>query len=140
MPRRFSFKGWYRDWFFRSLKELSYALTCEKNNLTWVGAETEDFAVYYLDLYGKRHKHYPDFFVDNHIVVEVKPTKHQKGKLVQLKAKAMKEFCDSKGYTYMMVSPRKVAKSDLEDLIKKKLIKFTDDCKDQIQNYLERRR
>lgn len=140
MPRRFSFKGWYCGWFFRSLKELSYALLCEKNNLSWKGAETDEFSVWYTDLYGKKRKHYPDFFVDNHIVVEVKPTKHQKGKLVQLKAKAMREFCEAKGYSYMMVSPRKVAKAELEELIKKEMITFTDECKSQINSYLKRRR
>lgn len=140
MPRRFSFKGYYKGWFFRSLKELSYALLCEKNGLTWRGAETAEFTVEYIDLYGKKRKHYPDFFVDEHIVVEVKPRRHQKGKLVQLKAEAMKAFCASKGYTYMMVSPRKVNKEELEQLIKNNKITFTDECDSKIGTYLKRRR
>lgn len=140
MPRRFSFKGYYKEWYFRSLKELSFVLTCEKNGLKWQGAEKEEFAVWYTDLYGKRRKHYPDLFVDDHIIVEVKPTKHQKGKLVQLKAKAMKEFCDTKGYDYQIVSPRKVLKKDLEDLIARNLITFTDDCSSKISGYLNRRK
>ena len=138
--KRFSFSGWYKGWFFRSLKELSYALLCEKNNVKWKGAETDEFSVFYTDLYGKRRKHYPDFFVDDHIVVEVKPKKHQKGKLVQLKATAMREFCATKGYTYMMVSPRKVSKAELTKLIEKNLVTFTDDCKGYIEGYLKRRR
>jgi len=138
--RRFSFKGWYKGWFFRSLKELSYALLCEKNKVEWESAETSEFAVPYTDIYGKKRRYYPDFFIDNHIIVEVKPTKHQKGKLVQLKAQAMKEFCDAKGYTYMMVSPRKVSKVELEELIKKKSITFTDECKNKITDYLAKRR
>ena len=105
-----------------------------------MGAETPEFTVTYRDLYGKERKHYPDFFVDGHIIVEVKPKKHQKGKLVQLKARAMREFCATRGYTYMMVSPRKINKTDLEELIEKKLIVFTDDCRDKIAGYLKRRR
>ena len=140
MPRRFSFKGWYKGWFFRSLKELSYALLCQKNGVVWRGAETEEFAVFYTDLYGKRHKHYPDFFVDNHIVVEVKPTKHQKGKLVQLKAKAMREFCETKGYTYMMVSPRKVTINELEELIATKQVAIIEEQQNEIQRYIKQRK
>ena len=140
MPRRFSFKGWIGDWFFRSLKEVSFYISCKENGLTCRTAETEEFAVWYTDIYGRRRKHYPDFFVNEHIVVEVKPRSHQKGKTVQLKAKAMKEFCDSKGYLYQMVSPRKVSKEALEKLIKNKEIIFTDDCKDKIEQYLKRRK
>lgn len=139
-PRRFSFKGWYKGWFFRSLKELSYVLLCEKNGLKWRTAETDEFAVYYTDLYGRKKKHWADLFVDEHIIVEVKPSKHQKGKLVQLKAQAMKKFCDEKGYTYMMVSPRKVAKAELETLIKKGMITFTEESEEKITQYLKRRK
>ena len=139
-PRRFSFKGWYKGWFFRSLKELSYVLLCEKNGLKWRTAETDEFSVTYTDLYGKKKKHWADLFVDDHIIVEVKPIKHQKGKTVQLKAEAMKKFCEEKGYTYMMVAPRKVSKQDLQDLIKNDMIQFTDDCKDKVSQYLKRRK
>jgi hypothetical protein len=140
MAKRFSFKGYYKGWFFRSLREVSYVLLCEKNGLTWKGAETDEFTVTYTDLYGRTRKHYPDFFVDGHIVVEVKPTRHQKGKLVQLKATAMKEFCKTKGYTYMMVSPRRIQKAELEELIKNNEITFTDECSNKISQYLKRRK
>ncbi len=140
MPKRFSFKGWYRGWFFRSLKELNFAITCELNGTKWRGAETDEFSVFYTDLYGKRRKHYPDFFIDDHIVVEVKPTRHQKGKLVQLKAAAMKEFCEKKGYIYQMISPRKIPKAKLEELIENNMITFTEDCESKIKSYLKKRR
>lgn len=143
-PRRFSFSGWYVDglkkFFFRSLKELSFVRLCEKNGQTWKSAETDEYAVWYTDLYGKRRKHYADFVVDTTTIVEVKPAKHQKGKLVQLKAEAMKEFCKTKGYTYQMISPRRISKSELEELIEKKLITFTDTCQPEIEKYLSRRR
>lgn len=140
MPRRFSFKGYYKNWFFRSLKELSFALLCEKNGAKWRGAETEEFAVFYKDIYGKIHKHYPDFFVDDHIVVEVKPTKHQRGKLVQLKAEAMKKFCESKGYTYQMVSPRKVNIEELESLIQSGEVQILEEQETNIKQYINRRK
>jgi hypothetical protein len=137
--KRFSFKGYYKSWFFRSLKELSYVLLCEDNGLKWQTAEVEELAVWYEDIYGHRRKHYADFLVDGHIIVEVKPAKHQKGKLVQLKAKAMKAFCQQKGFEYMMVSPRKVNPERLSQLITNGLVIFTEDCKDKILSYLENR-
>lgn len=145
MAKRFSFKGWLslpnrEKFFFRSLKEISYVLLCEKNKISWISAEKEEFAVWYKDVYGKDRRYYPDFFVDGKIIVEIKPRKHQNGKLVQLKAEAMKEFCKKKGYTYMMVSPRRINKSELEELIDNKTIEFSDECKYKIQGYLSKRK
>ncbi len=137
MAIRFSFKGWYRGWFFRSLKELSYALHLDKSNIPWKTAEVPELTVKYIDIYGKEKKHYADFFVDGHIIVEVKPRKHQKGKTVQLKAAAMKEFCEKKGYTYNMVSPRRIVKKELEELIKDGKVTLTDDCKGKVEGYIK---
>lgn len=137
MAQRFSFSGWYKNWFFRSLKELSFALLTEKNGSTWRTAETAEFTVEYVDPYGKTKKHYPDFFVDNKFVVEVKPRAHQKGKIVVAKAESMKKFCLAHGYIYQMISPRKIDKKELQTLIDAKQVIFTDDCKDKIDGYLK---
>ena len=58
---------------------------------------------------------------------------------VQLKAKAMKEFCTLNNYEYMMVNPRKINPVELKELIDEKKIKFTDECKNKIQGYLDKR-
>jgi hypothetical protein len=126
-------------WFFRSLKELSYALHLNKCGIPWKSAEVAELTVEYVDLYGKTRKHYADFFVDGHIIVEVKPRRHQKGKLVQLKAEAMKAFCAKKGYVYNMVAPRRVNKAELKELYEKGLVTFTDECKGLIDGYLQGR-
>ena len=111
-------------------------LTCEKNGQKWEGAETPRFTVTYTDLYGRQRHHYPDLFVDNHIVVEVKPAKHQRGKLVQLKAKAMTEFCNKHNYVYMMVSPRRIPKDKLKELFLSGSIKILDEYIPAFKRYL----
>lgn len=140
MPKRFSFKGWYKGWFFRSLKELSHVMHMETIGQSWETAEVPELSVEYTNVYGKTCKHYADFFVDKQFIIEIKPKAHQRSKTVKLKADAMRAFCDKKGYIYMMISPRKIDKKKLEELIEKNLVTFTDDCKHKIHGYLKRRR
>lgn len=137
--KRFSFKGWYKGWFFRSLKELSYAVQLDKDKTPWRGAETADLTVEYVDIYGKTRKHYADFFVENKFIIEIKPTRHMRGKTVQLKADAMRAFCDKNKYIYMMISPRKIKTEDLQKLIDDKQVTFTDECNAKVKPYLKRR-
>ncbi len=140
MAARFSFQGWYKGWFFRSFKELSFVLLTEKNGSVWRTAEVNELAVYYTDPWGRTKKHYADILVDESTMFEIKPKKHQRGKIVKLKAEAMKKFCETKGYTYQMVSPRKISKEELETLLEEKKIVLTDSCKDKVKTYLTRRK
>lgn len=106
--------------------------------MTWRSAESLDLRVEYVDIYGKTKKHYADFFVDGKIVVEIKPRRLQKTKTVQLKANAMRAFCDIHNYVYMMVAPRRIPIKDLEELVDNGTIKLTDDSKKKYKGYISR--
>jgi len=136
---RFSFKGYYKQWYFRSLKELSFALLCEKNHQTWESAEVPELSVTYIDVYGKVRTHWADFLVDKKTIVEIKPRAHQKGKTVQAKAEAMKQFCQEKGYRYMMVSPRKVSVLELKKLLESGEVILDKNCEKYVDNYIKNR-
>jgi hypothetical protein len=133
---RFSFKGYYKNWFFRSLKELSYVLHLESVGSKWSSAEIPSLTVTYTDVYGKTKKHYADLLVDNRIIVEVKPRRYQNSKTVKLKSEAMKDFCAKNGYVYSMVSPRKINKQVLKSLYVSGAVTIQDCYKKKFEKYL----
>lgn len=139
MPRRFSFKGYYKGWFFRSLKELSFVLLCEENGQKWQSAETEELSVTYTDVYGKKRKHFADLLVDKHIIVEIKPKAYQKSKTVKLKSQAMQQFCNKNGYHYMVVSPKIVPIAKLKELVDKNEILISEELQTKFSKYIKNR-
>ncbi len=119
--------GWYKGWFFRSLIELSYMINViEKNNLKWVSAESKKFAIPYLDWDGKNRNYFPDFFVNDKILVEVKPNRLKNSARNILKAKAAEKFCKNNGYKYEITDAVKIENDQIIDLHSKNLIKFTE--------------
>lgn len=67
--------GWYKGWFFRSLRELSYVIMIlEKNGSDWRSAESKELRMKYV-IDGISRTYFADFLVDGSILVEVKPKK-----------------------------------------------------------------
>lgn len=97
-------KGWYKnDHFFRSLRELSYMIYLDENNISWSSAETNRFKVNYVDYNGVSKTTRPDFFINNDTVIEIKPKKLQKTPLVLLKRTAVEKFCKDNKLLYEML-------------------------------------
>lgn len=65
-------KGWYKNIFFRSLKELSYLVYLDKHNIQWRSAEHILIKYMFLE---KERTYRPDFLINEKIVVEIKPKK-----------------------------------------------------------------
>lgn len=88
--------GWYRDLYFRSLKELSFILKYEKEHE--VESAEAVIRVKYKD--GDRFRHYyPDFILDKTIIVEVKCIYQRDDRITKAKMKALKRYCKTHGYT-----------------------------------------
>ena len=51
--------GWYKNYFFKSLKELSFILTLEKENIKYESAEVKKFKIEYINWEGKKRNYYP---------------------------------------------------------------------------------
>jgi hypothetical protein len=68
------FSGWYKDWYFRSIFELSFMINyIEKNNKNWISAESKQFSINYIFKF-KNRNYFCDFvFPDDHMIVEIKP-------------------------------------------------------------------
>jgi hypothetical protein len=117
--------GWYKGWFFRSLGELSYMVNViEKNNFKWVSAESKKFAIPYIDWNGKNRNYFPDFFVNDKILVEVKPKRLKNSASNILKAAAAEKFCKDNGYEYEVTEAVIMKEDQILDMYNKNLIKF----------------
>jgi DNA-directed RNA polymerase subunit RPC12/RpoP len=111
--------GWYKNWFFRSLKELSYMINViEHQNLKWESAETKKFRIAYTDpITGNKRTYHPDFFINDNILIEIKP-KHLCKTLVNLeKQKAAIKFCEKMNWTYKMETEESFKKLTDEEIM-----------------------
>lgn len=119
--------GWYKGWFFRSLRELSYVINVlEENNMEWISAEKKELTIPYKDWDGTSRTYRADFFVENKKLVEVKPNRLKHAVTNSLKAKAAKRFCKKNGYKYEIVEAKMMKDDQIMDMYEKGLIKFID--------------
>ena len=94
-------QGWYKGWFFRSLKELSYMINViEKNNISWKNAESKDLSIKYIDHDGTPRTYRADFLLNDKILVEIKPKALIATKTNSLKKEAALRFCESNNFEY----------------------------------------
>jgi len=92
--------GRYKDFYFRSLRELYYIITyLEPNNLPIISAERKDLEVPYINYDGAERTYRADFLVGN-MLVEVKPRKLKDTPLVKLKEESAIAFCNARNMIY----------------------------------------
>lgn len=109
--------GWYKGWYFRSLKELTYMIdVIEANGFTWKGVETKDFNISY-EIDGKQHVYHGDFLVNDRIFVEIKPKRLMNTKINVAKKEAALKFCKEHGYEYHMVDVKNISYDRLLELV-----------------------
>lgn len=66
--------GWYKDYYFRSLLELSYLIHLDRNGIKFEQAEHYKYRVEYIDWQGNKRNYFPDFYlIDTDEVIEIKP-------------------------------------------------------------------
>ena len=119
--------GWYKKWFFRSLRELSYMIKeIESKNKQWRTAETKDLRIKYIDYKGDERTYLADFLVEEKDLIEVKPKKLKKSLTVRLKSKAARKFCKEKGLTYKIKDVIMLSEKEIRNLHDNKIVKFTD--------------
>lgn len=115
--------GWYKNWYFRSLRELCYLINhVEANNQSWISAE--QFRIPYKDYDGKERTYSADFLVDNKYLVEVKPEKLFNSTMVRLKKEAAEIFCVEKGYEYLLIDPGQPSNEQIKMLHDSGQIRF----------------
>ena len=116
--------GWYKDWHFRSLLELSYMINViERFNLKWETAEQKKYSVPY-EYQNVDHTYRPDFVINDKYVIDCKPKNLQNNELNSIKKKfALKHF-NKLGLKFKYVKCRKLNESEILKLYNEKRIKF----------------
>jgi hypothetical protein len=126
-------KGWYKGWFFRSLKELSYVVNVlETNGDLWESAEF--IKIPYINWQGTQRTYRPDFLVNGKLLVETKPTRLKSSIVVREKQKAAEKWCKAKGWDYILVDPPIITHEKIKKLHDDGLLKFTNRYEKLFQN------
>lgn len=130
------YKGWYKGWFFRSLRELSYVYNLDQEGKKWISAESMDFYIEYKDYKNSDRTYVPDFLVEDKYLVEIKPIKLHTSKNVTDKKTAAELFCLDKPYTYIITDCDILSTEVLTQLHTQKIIKFTEKDESRFATYL----
>lgn len=126
-------KGWYGEHFFRSLRELSFMLQLDREGKRWKTGETQEYAVPYVNPYTNVNATYfPDFIVDDYVMVECKPSNFHGTMLVRVKAKAAQAICEQRNMTYKLIDPKMITIDELLQLEQQNLVKLTERTKENI--------
>jgi len=128
--------NWYDGQHFRSIRELQYYISeIDIHNILCESAQQKRFRIPYKDYNGVDRTYRPDFFVDNHWLIEIKPKKLWNTKEVTAKKEAAEKFCNKMGYEYKLVD---VEPNSL--LLKEKYlngeIRFVDKYKSRFEKYI----
>jgi len=119
--------GWYGKFFFKSLKELSFILMMEKEEIDIESAERKKFRIGYIDRDGNKRNYYPDFFIkEKKLIVECKPSHFFESEQVLLKKESALKFCEENGLTYKLIDPVNLTNQNIKELYDKGLIRFID--------------
>jgi hypothetical protein len=119
--------GWYKNWFFRSLKELSYMINViERFKFDWISGESRKYVIQYVDHGGVNRNYFPDFIVNDKYLVEVKPRKLFNSEKISAKRDAAIEWCRPRGLKYKLIDPIRIEDSKVKELYDSGKIKFTD--------------
>lgn len=118
--------GWYKGWYFRSLRELSYMINViEKENLEWKTPD-KSFFISYKDYKGNDRTYVPDFIINNYKVVEIKPIRLHNSPNVLAKRYAAEAFCELNNLSYQIIDPLILTNEKLLSLYLDDQIKFLD--------------
>lgn len=98
--------GWYNDNYFRSLHELSFIVgILERYGFSWRSAETNDLRIRYKSPAGAPRNYFADFFVEDQILVEVKPARLWGSLEVAAKREAAVSYCHHHGLAFCLYDP-----------------------------------
>jgi len=99
--------GWYKGWFFRSLKELSFMINViERFGFKWENAEKKKYKISYKDYDGTDRNYFADFVLDKKYLVEIKPKNLHKSVTVLLKKEAAIDYCDKNNLNYKLIDSK----------------------------------
>jgi hypothetical protein len=106
--------GWYKEFYFRSLLELSYILHLESQSINFVSCEScQKKFKYTID--NRHFSYFPDFYLlESNEYVEIKPSSMIKNRIVLAKAQSVIDA----GEKFTFVTQKDIIKIKKEELLK----------------------
>ena len=129
--------GWYKEFYFRSLRELSYLLDLDEKQIPWSSGEAHKFDIPYVNYKGTKRTYRPDFLVNKEKLVEIKPKRLQKTPTIMAKAAAAIEKCKEWGLTYEILD-FKIDAVKVEKALNEGLVRFARDYEKRFRDYIVR--
>jgi hypothetical protein len=120
--------GWYKTWFFRSLKELSFMINyIEAKNLEWESGEKAIYKILYKDpITGNDRTYVCDFKINNQLI-EIKPKNLLNTLYNKAKFAAAKKWCKQHKLEHKVFTENDfnlLTNQEIVNLYKSKQIKF----------------
>lgn len=128
-------KGWYKGFYFRSLRELTYLLDLDEKQIPWSSGEAHKFDIPYVNYKGTKRTYRPDFIVNREKLVEIKPKKLQKTPNIMAKTAAAIEKCKEWGLTYEILD-FKIDAVKVEKALNEGLVCFARDYEQRFRDYI----
>jgi hypothetical protein len=126
--------GWYKDFYFRSLRELQFFVSHEESGELKDIHLSKEYRIPYVGVDGQNRTYSPDFILNNNEIIEIKPKKLWNTRENKLKFEAMSNFCERNGLLFSIID---VIPDSL--ILKEKYlngeIKFDKKCDDKFKKY-----
>lgn len=130
--------GWYKGWYFRSLKELTYMIKIiERFKLKWKSAENKELNIKYKDYKNNERTYSADFLINDKFLVEIKPKKLWNSKIVVLKKESAIKFCNLNNLKYKLTDIEKLSDQEILCLYKNGDLVFTNKYQIKFQKYFK---
>lgn len=125
--------GWYKNWFFRSLKELSFIIFyIERFNFNWESGEKRKYKIKYKDYNGNDRNYFCDYILNNKYMIEIKPKHLQNSKINTSKKESAIIYCEKNNLKYKMLDPvRKLSFKEIKVLVDRNEILFINRYKEK---------
>jgi hypothetical protein len=130
--------GWYKNWFFRSIKELSFMITViERFKFNWISGESKTYKIEYKDCNGNKRNYFPDFILNNKYMIEIKPKKLWNTNNVLYKRLSAEDFCKDRELKYKLFDPITLKTEDIKKYYNNGIIKFLPRYEEKFLNLIK---
>lgn len=125
-------KGWYKNQYFRSLREVTFMIELDNKGIKWESAEKIKIP-YLMD--GVERTYRPDYLVGTKII-EIKPTRLHKTPAIEAKAQAATLYCQERGLEYELIDID-IDVQAIQKALLQGLIRFDRDYESRFNLYLK---
>lgn len=126
--------GWYKDFYFRSLLELSFLIRNEDLKLK----SAEGVSITYINSAGTTRSYHPDFVCDN-TIFEIKPKRLCGAADNKLKFASAEEWCKENGFLFKVLTEDNIERlsfDEIKELHDTNKIKFLDRCELKYKEFI----